>query len=130
MRTAGPQAPGHLLQFGRYVAVGVVSAGIDVLMLWLLLAVQVARAPAVAVAMLAGMIANYALHRVYTFRTEQPLGLRSVLRYAAIVAGNYLLTLGIIEAGLRVGVGVMWGKILSLPVIAFTGFLLTRRFVF
>jgi len=118
------------LQFGRYVAVGLISAGIDVLTLWLLLAARVERVPAVALAMLAGMIANYALHRVYTFRTEHPLRLRSVLLYSAIVAGNYVLTLAIIEAGLRVGVGVMWGKILSLPVIAMTGFLLTRRFVF
>lgn len=120
----------HVLQFGRYLAVGVISAGIDVLTLWLLLAAQVERVPAVALALLTGMVANYALHRVYTFRSEQPLRLRSVLRYSAIVAANYLLTLAIIEAGLRVGVGVMWGKILSLPVIAMTGFLLTRRFVF
>jgi len=130
MRTAGRRAPMNWLQFGRYLAVGVISAAIDVLTLWLLLAAQVQRVPAVALAMLAGMTANYALHRVYTFRTEQPLRLRSVVRYTAIVAGNYLLTLAIIEAGLRVGIGVMWGKILSLPVIAMTGFLLTRKFVF
>ena len=76
------------------------------------------------------LVANYALHRVYNFRTRSPLGASSVALYVVIVGCNYVLTLAIIEVGLQLGLGVMWGKIVSLPVIALTGFVLTRRFVF
>lgn len=118
------------VQFGRYLVVGVISAAIDIAALWLLLSAQMGRALAVAVAMVAGMVANYALHRVYTFRTRSPLGVSSVALYVVIVGCNYVLTLAIIEVGLRLGLSVMWGKVVSLPVIALTGFVLTRRFVF
>lgn len=117
-------------QFARYLLVGGLSAAIDVFVLWILLAAAMARAPAVAVAMVAGMVANYALHRVYTFRTRRALSAGSVTLYVSIVAVNYVLTLAIIEAGLHLGLSVIWGKIVSLPLIAVSGFLFTRRFVF
>lgn len=117
-------------QFSRYVVVGGISAAVDVAALWALLQLAVPRALAVAIAMAAGMVVNYALHHRFTFRSSRAVGARSVALYLAAVAGNYLLTLALIEIGVRFGLGVIAAKILSLPVIAATGFLFTRRFVF
>lgn len=117
-------------QFSRYVTVGGISAAIDVAVLWALLQLAVPRALAVAAAMAIGMAVNYTLHHRFTFRSTRAVDARSIALYLAAVGFNYLLTLALIEVGILFGLGVITAKILTLPIVAATGFLFTRRFVF
>lgn len=117
-------------QFSRYVVVGVVSAAIDVGCLWWLLRIGSPTTFALTAAMAAGMLANFCLHRIYTFASRSPFRWSSVLGYLSVVGFNYALTLGVVELGARIGVDTLPAKIVSLPIVAVCGYFLTRRFVF
>lgn len=117
-------------QFIVYLLVGAASAVVDIGVLWLLLGAGALRAAAVGAALLTGMVVNYLMHRRVTFRAQAPVDLRSLLLYVSIVVVNYLITLAFVEAGVWMGYGAIAAKLVSLPMIALTGFLFTRRFVF
>ena len=117
-------------QFARYVLVGGFSAVVDLSALWMLLQARLPRPIALAVALVLGIAINYLLHHRFTFRSTRRVDPRSIGLFLAIVGINYLLTLAIVEAGLAIGLTVMWSKLVSLPVIALNGFLFNRRFVF
>jgi len=117
-------------RFLRYITVGLTSTIIDVLCVALLLRTDLSYGPAVTIGFIAGLIVNYLLHVTYTFGAR-PRDLPQAVRYGAVVALNYLLTILIVWVGHEVlGAPVIAAKIASLPCIVLTGFLLSRYWVF
>ena len=117
-------------RFGRYVAVGFLSATIDLGLVALLLPIVPLAVFAITAGYIAGLTANYLLHARYTFSVAST-SVSQALRFAIVAGFNYLLTLFIVWAlhnGL--GIEVVASKALSLPAIAVCGFLLSKYWVF
>ena len=105
------------------------STAIDILLLQGMLTVGCSISIAVAVAFASGLLVNYAYHILRTFRVE--FSIKQLFRYLVVVFFNYVLTLTFIYvAGSILGVGVLVGKIMSLPIIAVNGFLLGKYWIF
>ena len=117
-----------MARFAVYVLVGAVSAGIDLLTLSALIAVGLKQLPALTIAFAAGFIFNIKAHSVFTFDSQ--LNRKSGIRFTAVVAMNYLLTLVIIETLTNFSVDLFSAKLVSLPIIAVTGYLLGRHWAF
>jgi putative flippase GtrA len=115
-------------QFGVFVAVGVVCAVVDVGLLWLLTRGGMAAVPAATAGFFAGLLLNFVLHLRVTFAA--PWSLRAGWRYLAVVAVNYGITVACVGVSASLLGSPLPGKILSLPVIAVNGFLLSKHWVF
>lgn len=115
-------------QFSTYVGVGVLCAIIDVGLMMLLIGVGTHHLIAASIGFSAGLVLNYLLHANVTFKVRQSG--RSFIRYLTLVFFNYLMTLGFIEVFVVLYNAPLTGKLVSLPVIAVTGFLLGRIWVF
>ncbi len=111
-----------------YVIVGLVSTSIDLLTLSLLLRVDTPQWLAVTIAFIAGFVLNVKAHALFTFAS--PLTNKSALRFTAVVAVNYLLTLIIIETLTVFSFSPITAKVVSLPIIATSGYLLGRHWAF
>jgi putative flippase GtrA len=115
-------------QFLLYLAGGVASALIDVGLMQFLIYSGVDYVTATSAGFIAGLIFNYAYHATVTF-TAPPSG-RSMGRYLAVVAMNYLFTLACVALSVHlVGLAVV-GKLLSLPLVAVNGFILGKHWIF
>jgi putative flippase GtrA len=115
--------------FFIYVVGGLLSAAIDVLLLQVMLTVGCVTSIAVAVGFAGGLLVNYIYHSLLTFKVE--FSIKQLFRYLVVVFFNYFLTLAFIYvADSILGVGVLAGKIMSLPVIAVNGFLLGKYWIF
>jgi putative flippase GtrA len=117
-------------RFGRFIFVGVLSAAIDLAVVWLLDRLAVAYALAVTAGFLAGLALNYLLHAHFTFDV-QDWSAAQLSRFLVVVLVNYLLTLSIVALlhG-SFGVDVVIAKIVSLPFVAVNGYVLSRVWVF
>lgn len=126
-----PRVSHRSIQFLRFVVSGGVSAAADVLLLAALVALGTPRLAATPMAFLSGAFLNYTLHRRFTFQTTRPASGGEFFRYGCVVAFNMLLTSALVE-GLTGGLGLalVVGKLATLPVIAVSGFVLSRTFVF
>ena len=111
-----------------YVIVGSVSAIIDLLTLRILLGLNTPQLPAVTIAFIAGFVFNLKSHALFTFVSA--LTKKSALRFTSVVGVNYLLTLAIIEALSNFSFTIITAKVISLPVIAISGYLLGRYWAF
>jgi putative flippase GtrA len=111
-----------------YVMVGSVSAIIDLLTLGILLDLNTPQWPAVTIAFIAGFVFNLKSHALFTFVSA--LTKKSALRFTSVVGVNYLLTLAIIEALSNFSFTIITAKVISLPVIAISGYLLGRYWAF
>jgi len=111
-----------------YVIVGSVSAIIDLLTLRILLGLNTPQWPAVTIAFIAGFVFNLKSHALFTFVSA--LTKKSALRFISVVGVNYLLTLTIIETLSNFSFTIITAKVISLPVIAISGYLLGRYWAF
>lgn len=111
-----------------YVAVGVVCAVIDIGLMQLLISGGMAALLAASVAFFVSLFANYFLQSRLTFKHAG--GNEAFARFLILVALNYGITLLFVVAGLHFWNNALAGKVVSLPVIAVTGFLLGRFWVF
>ena len=111
-----------------YVIVGSLSAIIDLTTLNILISLNTTQWLAVTVAFFSGFVFNVKAHAVFTFAS--PLTSKSGFKFTAVVAINYLLTLLIIEALTAFSCSLMTAKVVSLPIIAVSGFLLGRHWAF
>lgn len=115
-------------QFLLYLAGGVASALIDVGLMQFLIYSGVDYVTATSVGFIAGLVFNYGYHATVTF-TAPPSG-RSMGRYLAVVAMNYLFTLACVALSVHLlGLAVV-GKLLSLPLVAINGFILGKHWIF
>ena len=115
-------------QFMIYIAIGVLSAIIDIGTMQLLLAAEVVYPAAVSLGFVAGLVFNYLAHQRITFKVRHSL--TGVWRFAALVLLNYALTLACVELSLETLDSVLAGKLLSLPLVAINGFVLGRYWIF
>jgi putative flippase GtrA len=111
-----------------YVIVGSVSAIIDLLTLRILLSLNTPQWPAVTIAFIAGFVFNLKSHALFTFVSA--ITKKSALRFTSLVGVNYLLTLAIIETLSNFSFTIITAKVISLPVIAISGYLLGRYWAF
>lgn len=115
-------------QFLVFVSGGALCAVLDIGLMQLLLAGGAGVLWAASAGFLAGLLLNYAFHARLTFRRAQSGA--TFLRFIAVVALNYLITLACIEAALLLHAGALAGKLASLPLVAVNGFLLSKHWIF
>jgi putative flippase GtrA len=115
-------------QFLMYVCVGVVCAVIDIASAKGLAYAGVHYAWAVSGGFFFSLIINYALHARVTFQAISSH--LTMLRFGVVVAVNYLITMLFCAVSVHLAGDFIFGKLLSLPVIAINGFILSRNWVF
>jgi putative flippase GtrA len=117
--------------FARYIVSGVGTTVLDYGLLYLLLRLRIQRDLSVSIAFGVSLVANFLLHKHYTFGRRNALKTAEIWRFLIAVAVNYASTLTIVYVcAAKIGWPVMVGKLISTPVIVMTGFLITRHFVF
>ena len=115
-------------QFLVYLGVGVTSSLIDIATLQALLWLALDHRIAVSAGYVLGTIANYLLHERYTFRARRSAA--TMLRFAVVLLVNYALTMLLVQLSVALFDSVMAGKLVALPLVAVTGFLCGRYWVF
>lgn len=115
-------------QFLVFVSVGVACALVDIGLMQLLLHFGTAPVPAASAGFVAGLLLNFLLHMKVTFAANWSAG--AAVRYAVVVAINYGITVGLVAASAHLLELPLAGKIVSLPVIAANGFVLSKHWVF
>lgn len=113
-----------------YVLVGVVSAVSDICSLYV--ASKVLNwnlALSVTIGFIVGLVVNYVLHSIITFKRKMEFV--TFIKYLLVVAFNYILTLVLIQllvSGLDLG--LILSKIITLPVIAAVGYILSKAWIY
>lgn len=115
-------------QFAVFVAGGVLSTAADIGVMQLLLQGGAHHMVAASVAFCAGLLINYAFHTRITFATAPSRA--NVARYMAVVGMNYLITIACVALAVSLVDNPLVGKILSLPLVAVNGYLLSRYWIF
>lgn len=118
----------RLRQFGVFLAGGFLSAGIDVGLMQLLVMKGMHHTAAASAGFVAGLLVNYAFHSRVTF--EQSASKNSFARYMCVVGLNYGLTIACVALAVALVDNPLAGKILSLPLVAVNGYLLSRYWIF
>lgn len=115
-------------QFMVFLLVGIVSAILDLGMLLVL--IQLGSHPylAVSIAFLCGLGINLWLHSRLTFQTN--LSTQNAFRFLIVVGMNWLIILGVVFIFEQLGHSYLFGKLVSLPLVAIHGFLWSRLWVF
>jgi putative flippase GtrA len=116
------------LELLRFVAVGVVSAVIDVGVMQLLILTRVDYVVATSAGFAVGVGINYALHARVTFKATADAG--SFARFLCVLGLNYVITLAGVGLAVRLGSEPIAGKVASLPVVAAIGYLFSRHWIF
>ena len=119
---------GHRRQIALFVAGGVVSALADIGAMYLLIGRGIHYSLATSAGFALGLLVNYAFHATLTFRESG--NATSFLRYLCVVGLNYLLTIGCVALAASLAGNPLAGKLLSLPLVAFNGYLLGKYWIF
>lgn len=115
-------------QFVLYLAMGVITALVDVGTMALLLSAGTEVQLATTSGFVVGLIVNYVLHSRVTFVAR--INWQTARRFWVIVLVNYGLTLLMVLAVQWLGQSALAGKLASLPVVAIHGFLLGKFWAF
>lgn len=115
-------------QFATFVAGGLLCAGVDIGLMQLLISLGAHHTAAASAGFGAGLLVNYAFHSQVTFAAGASRS--SFVRYLAVVGLNYLLTIACVALAVAVANNPLAGKILSLPLVAVNGYLLSRYWIF
>lgn len=130
-------------QLALYVGGGAASALIDVGLMQALIVAGVNHLAAASAGFGAGLLFNYLYHLRVTFApaadndvdaagaaaTRAPRH-ASLPRYLLVVALNYGLTLACVAGAVALGVAAVAGKLVALPLVAASGFILGKRWIF
>jgi putative flippase GtrA len=115
-------------QFLIFVAVGAGCALIDIGLMQLLIKFGIYYLVATTLGFFVGLVANFLLHTHVTFGVNYSNC--ALFRFATVVMINYSLTLSsvyIFQIGLNMP---LLGKLISLPFVAISGFLLSKNWVY
>ena len=115
-------------KFFTYIIVGSVSALIDLLTLGILLSIKTPEWLSVTIGFIIGFAFNLRAHALFTF--VRPLTTQASIRFTAIVAINYVLTLASIELLTAYSLSLITAKLVSLPIVATSGFFLGKYWAF
>jgi putative flippase GtrA/SAM-dependent methyltransferase len=130
---APPLQQGHRSarhQLLRYAFIGIVSFGLDFAALYV--GYRNARLPlwlATSLGFWLSFVVNFAANKYWTFRAVDRTGAQLV-RYAGLVAGNYLATVLLVSGLAALGLSYMLGKACAVGALSLTTFLLYRSWVF
>jgi putative flippase GtrA len=110
--------------------VGLISAAVDLSILYILsVIINVNLHFSVTLAFISGLLSNYILHTRITFRSSATKS--NAIKFLCVVFLNYVLTLSVIEMAVRFGnINIVSAKLISLPIVAISGFLLTKYWVY
>lgn len=115
-------------QFLVFVVGGLSCALVDIGLMQFLLYRGIHPVGAASGGFLLGLFVNFFFHANLTFRSGH--GSPVFLRFLAVVAVNYVITLGFVSLAVWMEAGALVGKVLSLPMVAINGFWLSKRWVF
>lgn len=117
-----------LRQFIVYIAVGLVSAAIDVGLMQALIFFEINYLIAATFGFFIGFLANFFMHSRITFKENYSHSMFA--RYIAVVLANYALTLTTIQAFHHWFTMPVLGKIISLPLVAINGFFFSKYWIY
>ncbi len=115
-------------QFVVFVAGGLICAVADVGLMQLLLSGGTSASAAATAGFGVGLLVNYAFHSRVTFNTAASPA--NFSRYLCVVGINYLLTLACVGLAGAVLDNPLAGKLVSLPLVAMNGYLLSKYWIF
>lgn len=115
-------------RFSIYVSVGVLCATIDIGMMHLLLRLGIHYLAAATTGFFTGFVVNFVLHTRVTFGAYYSH--RALARFSAVVVLNYILSVLIVFAFQELWLMPLLGKLVSLPLVAVNGFLLSKHWVY
>jgi putative flippase GtrA len=115
-------------QFAVFVAGGLLCAVIDVGLMQLLIAGGINYQLATSAGFGAGLLVNYVYHARLTFGAAATSF--NFVRFLCVVALNYLLTMLCVHLAVVLGAGALAGKLVSLPLVAVNGFILSKYWTF
>jgi putative flippase GtrA len=118
----------HSRQFGTFIAGGLLCALVDIGVMQGLLRAGAHFTGATTVGFLAGLLVNYAFHSRVTF--DAAASTSSFARYLCVVGLNYLLTMGCVSLAVSLAGMPLLGKIVSLPLVSISGYLLSKFWIF
>ena len=115
-------------QIAIYISIGIGSAILDVGIMQLLILSGLHFMLAVTAGFIVGLLLNFFLHANFTFRSRHTV--RAFSRYMSAVVFNYLLTLLCVFGFEQIFQLALVGKLVSLPVVATTGYILGKHWIF
>lgn len=118
----------HWRQFALFVAGGLLCALVDIGLMQALIGAGMHYASATTAGFLAGLLVNYGFHSRVTF--GQASTTSSFARFLCVVGLNYLLTMACVSLSVSFLGSPLPGKILSLPLVALNGFVLSKFWIF
>jgi putative flippase GtrA len=118
----------HWRQFAVFIAGGLACALVDVGLMQLLIAAGVHFANATTAGFGAGLLVNYGFHSRVTF--EAATTPFNFVRYMCVVGINYLLTMACVALSVPLLGNPLYGKLVSLPLVALNGFVLSKYWIF
>jgi putative flippase GtrA len=118
----------HWRQFALFAAGGLLCALVDIGLMQALIAAGVHYTSATTAGFLAGLLVNYGFHSRVTFgRDSTP---SSFARFLCVVGINYLLTMACVALSVSLLGSPLPGKIVSQPLVAVNGFVLSKFWIF
>lgn len=115
-------------QFALFVLVGLFCAALDVGVMFWLLGVGFSPLSSATWGFVLGFVLNFFLHARMTFKAQADAV--RLWRFVCVVALNYGVTLGFVAGASFWMDSPLVGKVVSLPVVALNGFVLSRLWVF
>jgi len=115
-------------QFMIYIVGGIVSTTVDIFTLQTMISMGFDHIISVTVGFFVGLIINYAFHVKLTFKSASSFLV--LIRFSLVVCANYLITIIFVMVSFSIIESVLVGKIVSLPVVAVNGFLLSKYWIF
>jgi putative flippase GtrA len=117
-------------QMTRYLMVGSVSFLLDVGGIWFAYRVlHLPIAEATALGFVAGLGFNFTASKIFTFSVRSDTQAQ-ISRYAALLGGNFILTLIIVSVSEAWGPGYLLGKSCSVGLITVSNYFVLGRWVF
>jgi putative flippase GtrA len=115
-------------QFVTYVSIGIVSAMVDITILKLSMLLHVGFFFATLAGYIFGLIVNYFLHSFFTFKSS--VAVHRMFRYLILVFINYWLTVVLVFFSISFMNDAIYGKIISLPIVAIIGFFASKKWIY
>ena len=115
-------------QFATFIVGGVLCAAIDIGLMQLLIHNGIGSVAAASAGFGAGLLVNYLFHAKITF--QRSTGGANFARYLCVVGINYLITIGLVALAAALFDWPLAGKLVSLPIVAVNGFLLSKYWIF
>lgn len=115
-------------RFVSFLGVGGLCALVDVGLMWLLIGLDFHYFFAASLSFGLGLALNFFLHSRLTFGVNYSHQI--LFRFLVVVLINYFLTLAVVVVFQEILGEPVWGKLVSLPLVAVNGFLWSKHWVF